>query len=187
MLQSKSSIEKKEDKYMSMEVNRYHYNNDNSLTQKVQAQEEKTKETQQKQATQEENKTNTIPEPKDKYIPSKMSDKKTNGLYRLGQDENGNPKVFYDDLKKADSADKNKTPKANPSQEEESECTANTDQVDQEIQKLKEEKKQLKQQIQVASDDKEKVQDLKKKLAQIEAELSQKDNDSYRKQNTIFS
>ena len=62
-------------------------------------------------------------------------------------------------------------------------CTTNTDNVDKEIEKLKEEKKQLEQQIKSAAKDTEKVNELKKKLVQIEGELRQKDNDTYRRQN----
>ena len=58
---------------------------------------------------------------------------------------------------------------------------------DREIEKLKEEKKQLEQQIKAAAGDKEKVKVLEKKLAQIERQLSQKDNDTYRRQNAVIS
>ena len=63
----------------------------------------------------------------------------------------------------------------------------NTDNVDREIEKLKEEKEQLEQQIKAAAGDKEKVKVLEKKLAQIEGELSQKDNDTYRRKNAVIS
>lgn len=101
----------------------------------------------------------------DAYIRGEQSGTKPSGLYRLGQDENGNPKVLFDDPKK-------------PAEQ----CTANTDQTDREIQKLKEERKQLEQQIKTASGDEKRVRELEKRLAQIENELSQKDNDAYRRQ-----
>lgn len=66
-------------------------------------------------------------------------------------------------------------------------CTANTDEVDREIKKLKEKKQQLEQQIRMAAEDEEKVRDLEKELAQVESELSQKDNDAYRRQHASFS
>ena len=66
------------------------------------------------------------------------------------------------------------------------ECTTNTDAVDREIEKLKEEKRQLEQQIQAETDD-EKVKELEKKLARVEAELNQKNNDTYRRQNAVVS
>jgi len=65
-------------------------------------------------------------------------------------------------------------------------CTANTDQVDREIEKLKKKKKELEQQIQSETDEK-KLSSLEKRLAQIEYELQQKDNDSYRRQHTVFT
>ncbi len=66
-------------------------------------------------------------------------------------------------------------------------CTGNTDEVDREIEKLKEKKQQLEQQIRMAVEDEEKVRDLEKELAQVENELSQKDNDAYRRQHASFS
>ena len=120
---------------------------------------------------------NTIPVPKDEYISSEKSGNKPSGLYRMGQDENGNPKVLYDDPKKAE-----KKPGAGKAEE----CTTNTDAVDREIEKLKEEKRQLEQQIQAETDE-NKVKELEKKLVQVEVELSQKNNDTYRRQNAVVS
>ncbi len=119
----------------------------------------------------------SIPVPKDEYISSEKSGSKPSGLYRVEQDENGNPKVLYDDPKKVQK--KSATGKAE-------ECTTNTDAVDREIEKLKEEKRQLEQQIQAETDD-EKVKELEKKLAQVEVELNQKNNDTYRRQNAVVS
>ena len=120
---------------------------------------------------------NSMPLPKDEYISSEKSGNKPSGLYRMGQDENGNPKILYDNPKKVQK--KTATGKAE-------ECTTNTDAVDREIEKLKEEKRQLEQQIQAETDD-EKVKELEKKLAQVEAELNQKNNDTYRRQNAVVS
>ena len=120
---------------------------------------------------------NSMPLPKDEYISSEKSGNKPSGLYRMGQDENGNPKVLYDDPKKVQK--KSATGKAE-------ECTTNTDAVDREIEKLKEEKRQREQQIQAETDD-EKVKELEKKLARVEAELNQKNNDTYRRQNAVVS
>ena len=120
---------------------------------------------------------NSMPVPKDEYISSEKSGNKPSGLYRMGQDENGNPKILYDDPKKVQK--KSATGKAE-------ECTTNTDAVDREIEKLKEEKRQLEQQIQAETDD-EKVKELEKKLAQVEVELNQKNNDTYRRQNAVVS
>ena len=46
---------------------------------------------------------------------------------------------------------------------------------------------ELEQQIKAAAGDKEKAKVLEKKLAQIEGQLSQKDNDTYRRQNAVIS
>lgn len=146
-----------------------------------------------------------LSEPQDEYISSKKSGKEPTGLYRVGQDENGNRKIFFDapskasriDEKKQPKVDKNspkedtdkKEPKAGKNQQGKPAeiCVGNTDKVEQEIKRLKEKKQQLKQQLQSASEDEEKVKELEKKLAQVEQELSQKDNDAYRRQNTVFS
>ncbi|MDE6212511.1 MAG: hypothetical protein K2M70_03420, partial [Lachnospiraceae bacterium] len=122
------------------------------------------------------NKSESIPVPKDEYISSEQSGRKPSGLYHMGKDENGNPKVMYDDPKKAGSGE-----------DDAEEVTGNTDAVDREIEKLKKQKQQLEQQIRKASGDEEKTKELEKKLAQVESELSQKDNDTYRRQHTVIT
>ena len=139
-------------------------------------------------------------EPRDEYISSEKSGQKPTGLYRVGQDENGNRKLFFDDPKaghangrgdRSEESENGKAPKAGgDSQGKPAEkCVTNTDKVDREIKKLKEKKQQLEQQIQSASgDNKEnKIRELEKKLAQVENELRQKDNDTYRRQNASVS
>ncbi len=101
----------------------------------------------------------------DEYISRERSGREIRGIYRRGQDENGNPKILYDDPKKT-----------------EEKCIGNTDSVDREIRGLKEKVKQLKQQIRAAGGDEKKVRELEQKLAQAEGELGRKDNDTYRKQ-----
>ena len=64
--------------------------------------------------------------------------------------------------------------------------STNTDKVDREIESLKEKKQQLEQQLQAAWDDDKKAK-LQKELNKIAAELSQKDNDTYRRQNAVVS
>lgn len=183
-------IKKMEDIDMAMEINENysHYGTDyeEQLKAKREARADEAKKA-------EENKeSNEIPVPKDEYISSETSGRKPSGLYRLGQDENGNPKVIYDDPRKA--AEKESAQKKtvdgdqdNPSKASEEKCIADTDRVDREIQKLKEQKKQLEQQIKSASGDEEKVRELQAKLAQVENELSQKDNDTYRRQNAVVT
>lgn len=139
----------------------------------------------------------------DAYISSETSGEKPNGLYYVGQDENGSRKVFFNDPKKGkkaeedaqpervpDDSDKSKDKKApkvngNDPENGEEKCVGNTDQVDREIRKLKEKKKKLEQQLKEASGDEQKK--LENQLAQVERELSQKDNDTYRRQHSKFS
>ena len=131
----------------------------------------------------------SIPIPKDEYISSEKSGNRPSGLYRMGQDKNGNPKVLYDRPQKSGGTDEKGQPKAGTDSPEKDikECTVNTDKVDREIKKLKEQKQQLEQQIKAASGDEEKIKELEKKLSRIESELSQKDNDTYRRQNAVIS
>ena len=168
---------------MSMEISSNYKDYKNEYLDRVQTGQDKVKEASQDQRGEEKNE--GIPVPKDEYISSEKSGSKPSGLYRLGQDENGNPKVMYDDPKRVAKA-KDVQPKEEPAKKAEK-CTTNTDNVDREIEKLKEEKKQLEQQIKAAAGDKEKVKVLEKKLAQIEGELSQKDNDTYRRKNAVIS
>lgn len=140
-----------------------------------------------------------LSEPQDVYISSEKSGKEPVGLDRIGQDENGGRKIFFDDPDKADRADGKEEPKAEkadgkkPKVDGDSQgkpaevCIGNTDKVDREIEKLKEKKRELEQQIRSASGDERKIRELEKKLAQVEQELSQKDNETYRKQHSEFS
>lgn len=168
---------------MSMEISGNYKDYKNEYLERAQTEQDKVKRTSQEQRA--EDKSEGVPIPKDEYISSEKSSSKPSGLYRLGQDENGNQKVMYDDPKRAAKA-KDVQPKEEPAKQAEK-CTTNTDNVDREIEKLKEEKKQLEQQIKAAAGDKEKAKVLEKKLAQIEGQLSQKDNDTYRRQNAVIS
>ena len=168
---------------MSMEISSNYKDYKNEYLDRVQTGQDKVKEASQDQRGEDKNE--GIPVPKDEYISSEKSGSKPSGLYRLGQDENGNPKVMYDDPKRVAKA-KDVQPKEEPAKKAEK-CTTNTDNVDREIEKLKEEKKQLEQQIKAAAGDKEKAKVLEKKLAQIEGQLSQKDNDTYRRKNAVIS
>jgi len=124
------------------------------------------------------------PDLRDEYISSEKSDTKPSGLYRLGQDEAGRKKVFFDDPKKAGQPQ----PVAEPDHQKKpaEKCTGNTDAVDREIRELKEKKKELEQQLKSASGDERQVRELESRLAQVESELSQKDNDTYRRQHSTF-
>lgn len=172
---------------MSMEVSNNYKDYKNDYLERLQENRDKAEETGKAQGAG--NKSEGIPVPKDEYISSEQSGSRPSGLYRMGQDENGNPKVLYDDPKKAAREDKKEQPKVGTDspKEDAEKCTTNTDKVDREIKKLKEQKQQLEQQIKAASGDEEKVKELEKKLSQIEGELSQKDNDTYRRQNAVIS
>ena len=159
---------------------------------------EKAKEAEKAEKAAEEKNAGKMSEPRDEYISSEKSRQKPTGLYRLGQDEKGNRKLFFDDPKaghangrgdRSEESENGKAPKAGgDSQGKPAEkCVTNTDKVDREIKKLKEKKQQLEQQIQSVSGDEKKIRELEKKLAQVENELSQKDNDTYRRQNASVS
>lgn len=64
-------------------------------------------------------------------------------------------------------------------------CTVNTDKVDREIETLRKKVQQLEQQVRSASGDEKKVKELA--LAQAKSELSQKANDTYRRQHSSVS
>lgn len=105
---------------------------------------------------------------KDEYIPEEKKSQNPAGIYQKIQDEDGRPKIQYVD-----------------SGREKKSCTGNTDQVDREIEKLKQQKAQLEKQRNAAKDEKT-AEKLERKLAQVENELRQKDNDIYRRQHTVF-
>ena len=172
---------------MSMEINGRYSQYQTDCAEWLKEVQEKEKEAE--KVKDDENACDRIPVPRDEYISSEKSGVKPNGLYRLGQDEAGKKKVFFDDLKKTNNADGNEQSKVKSDSPEKSEekCTGSTDKVDGEIKKLKEKKKQLEQQIQSAAGDETKVKELEEKLAQVESELSQKDNDTYRRQHSTFS
>lgn len=188
---------------MSMEVSSNYKDYKNDYLERLQEDKDKTKEAGKEQ--KEGNKRESIPVPKDGYISSGQSGSRPSGLYYIGKDESGNPKVLYDDPKKAGSAYKNgesdirtsssekdkesEQPKVRPGGREDDaeEVTGNTDAVDREIRKLKKQKQQLEQQIRKASEDEEKTKELEKKLAQVESVLSQKDNDTYRRQHAVIT
>ncbi len=171
---------------MAMEVNGNYRDYKNDYLERLQEEKDKTGAVGKEQEA--DKRAEAVQTPKDEYISSEQSGSRPSGLYRMGQDENGNPKVLYDDPRKAGGADKKGEPKvgADSPEEDAEKVTGNTDKVDREIEKLKKQKQQLEQQIREASGDEEKVKDLEKKLSQVERELSQKDNDTYRRQHTVF-
>lgn len=120
-------------------------------------------------------KENSIPE----HTPAKKFDEYSEsekdqpiGLYSVSEDENGEPRINYD-------------PPEDDSPEGGEKCTANTDKVDSEIKMIKEKAEEIQKKLKYASGE-EKFR-LEKQLRAVNAELMQKDNDSYRRQNTIFT
>ena len=121
----------------------------------------------------------------DEYIPEEKQE--PSGRYWLVRDEDGQPKVFFDDPERTDDKPSDAPAPAQKAQGDKAErCTANTDQVDREIERLKQRKEVLEQRINAQTDD-AKIKELERQLAQVERELAQKDNDAYRRQHTVFS
>lgn len=140
----------------------------------------------------------------DEYISGGDKPSETPGIYQLRKDENGQSKIVFDrpDSKKAngdlpsvasepmkasESPENKDIPEKSDNKKDGIRCTVNTDNVDAEIKKLKEEKQKIEQQIQSASSDEDKRQELEQRLSQIESELSAKDNDSYRKKHATYT
>lgn len=125
---------------------------------------------------------------RDEYISEEKQD--PTGRYWLRKDENNKPKIYFDDPKReADGPEESKkadAPEKKVSEEKGKTCTANTDKVDREIEKLKKKKAELEQQLNSEKDER-KIGELEKELAQVERELRQKDNDTYRRQHTQFT
>lgn len=108
-------------------------------------------------------------ENRDEYVPGE--EKEPIGLYNISPDENGEPRVSYD--------------KAKDNEPEKETVTGNTDKVDREIKALRKKAQTLAQQLRTA--DEGTAAELRRELEQVNAELAQKDNDEYRRQNTVFS
>lgn len=128
----------------------------------------------------------------DEYIPGEK--REPTGLYKLSHDDGGNPIIEFDApmkvddilLKEAQEPSEEAAPaKSEPGRKAET-CTTNTDKVDREIEKLKEERDRLEQQIRTTKAP-DKTEDLKRQLTRLENELRQKDNDAYRRQNSVVS
>ena len=132
----------------------------------------------------------------DEYIPEEPQE--PSGRYWMGRDEDGQPKIYFDDPERA--ADTPKQPEDAPETEEPDSAgqgakgperkkdedevwEGNTDKVDREIEKLKKKHQELEQRLNTETDE-AKIKDLERQLAQVEGELKQKDNDTYRRQHT---
>ena len=136
----------------------------------------------------------------DEYIPEEPQE--PSGRYWMGKDEDGQPKIYFDDPERAADAPKQpedgpKKPDADAPEEPDPEgqgakgpegkkdkgetWECNTDKVDREIEKLKKKQQELEQRLNTETDE-AKIKDLERQLAQVERELNQKDNDTYRRQ-----
>ena len=118
----------------------------------------------------------------DQYVPEEKQS--PTGHYWPGKDEDGQPRIYFDDPEQGRGADGTER-EATDSRAAEI-CRGSTDKVDREIEALKKEKEELKRRID-GETDAAKVKELEKELAQVERELRQKDNDTYRRQHTTFS
>lgn len=104
----------------------------------------------------------------DEYVPEE--EHTPSGLYWLGKDEDGSLKVFFDD------------PEGKPAET----CTTDTGKVDRELERLRHRREELARQVDTQADP-VKAQKLEQELARVEAELVQKDNDTYRRQHAVIS
>lgn len=108
----------------------------------------------------------------DSYEP--QPEEPPSGLYEVSADENGNQVITFDDPQKETNQETPATVKT----------TINTDQVDREIEQLRQAQTQLQQQIAMA-DSKEEKTSLEAELAQLERTLQEKDNEAYRRQHAV--
>ena len=135
----------------------------------------------------------------DEYIPEEPQE--PSGRYWMGKDEDGQPKIYFDDPERAADAPRQpedapeaeepkqagqgaKGPEGKKNKDETWEC--NTDKVDREIEKLKKKQQELEQRLNTEIDE-AKIKELEHQLAQVEQELKQKDNDTYRRQNAAYT
>lgn len=124
---------------------------------------------------------------RDEYIPEE--EKEPTGRYWMEKDENGKTTIHFDDParegKAADGIRENETKPAGSGKDAET-CTCSTDKVDREIEKLKKKQAELQKQLNAETDE-TKIRNLERELAQVESELRQKDNDTYRRQHAQYS
>ena len=152
------------------------------------------------QKSEEESQSRQLKPVMDEYIPEEPQE--PSGRYWMGKDEDGQPKIYFDDPERAADAPKQpedapKKPDADAPEEpdpadqgakgperkkdKDEVWEGNTDKVDREIEKLKKKKEELEQRLNTETDE-AKIKDLERQLAQVERELNQKDNDTYRRQ-----
>ena len=133
----------------------------------------------------------------DEYVPEEP--REPSGRYWVGKDEDGQPKIYFDDRSRAEDAPKQPegTPEAEepdpagqgakgPEGKKDETWECNTDKVDREIEKLKKKQQDLEQRLGTETDE-AKIKDLERQLSQVEQELKQKDSDTYRRQHAVYT
>jgi hypothetical protein len=133
----------------------------------------------------------------DEYVPEEPQE--PSGRYWMGKDEDGQPKIYFDDPERAADAPKQpedapeepdpegqgaKGPEGKKDKGETWEC--NTDKVDREIEKLKKKQQELEQRLNTETDE-AKIKALERQLSQVEQELKQKNSDTYRRQHAVYT
>ena len=156
------------------------------------------------QKPEEESRSRQLKPVMDEYVPEDPQE--PSGRYWVGKDEDGQPKIYFDDPERAadapkqseDAPDVKKLNADAPEAEEPEQAgqgakgperkkerdelwEGNTDKVDREIKKLKKQQQELEQRLNTETDE-AKIKDLERQLSQVEQELRQKDNDAYRRQ-----
>lgn len=119
----------------------------------------------------------------DEYVPEDPTVKQSAGIYQIIHEDDGTPKVRFDaPEEEAPTAPDKEAPKSKAET-----TTCDTDEVDRELEKLREKQRNLERQLRQVSGDPGKAEELERKLSQTERELRQKDNDAYRRQHAKFS
>lgn len=126
---------------------------------------------------------------RDEYTPEEKQE--PTGRYWLEQDESGRTKIHFDDpnpdrTQKDEKAEAPSDSEKISNEKKAETCTANTDKVDREIERLKKKQAELEQQLNTETDER-KIKQLESELVRVEGELRQKDNDTYRRQHTQFT
>lgn len=139
---------------------------------------------------------------RDEYVPEGEKRREPYGRYWLGKDQDGSLKVCFDDPEakdaaspaspeaaappKAEEPEKDEEPAPPGKGGEEEKCTADTDEVDRELKRLREKREELARRLSSETGG-ERARALERQLAQVENELRQKDNDAYRRRHTKFT
>ncbi len=121
---------------------------------------------------------------------TKCDEQKAPGIYSVNADDSISfePYSDEDDNKYAESKNVNSLENNNDNRED-SKTICDTGKVDREIKKLKAKMEELGKQILMTQKqgDESKIKNLESKLNAVKAELAQKDNDSYRKNNATYT